>query len=530
MCGPAPRRAMPRRGALAARSQRLMTELPRRDFLKGTAAAALAAAAGGIPAARAEPLGPAAPFPPGEVMNRARELAKAPYQPPVATLPDPFANLTFEQYSAIHRVPGSAIWNGDNAGFSLEPLHRGFVFSAPVELNLVEAGQSRRIAYDRSVFEFGKLAVPAGVPDIGFSGVRVLQGGGGNWTEAVVFQGATFFRSHARGQGYGVSARGLSIRTGDPGGEEAPGFRALWIEKPSPASGAMVIQALLDSPSLTGAFRFTIRGGDVIIIDTELTLFARARVDHLGLGAMTAIYLFGGLDRRGDDDVRPNVYEVTGLQMLTGGGEWLWRPAANRESLQVSAFLDKNPRGFGLLQRNRDFERFGDDVAHWELEPSLWIEPIGDWGEGEVVLFEIPSASESNDNVIAQWRPKAGLGPGESVSYAYRQFWCWAPPARPEGASATYARMGKLGKLRRFAVEFVSEAFADPRKGAAAIPMVSASLGRIVVSHAYPYKDRRSVRVVFDFDPGSETSSELRMVLVTDEKPVSETWLYRWTA
>jgi glucans biosynthesis protein len=512
-----------------------MANCRRRDFLELAIGGALAAAGGALASASAsaEPLGPPTPFAAGDVLDMARSLTKGPYKPPKATLPDAFANLNFEQYSAIRRVPGTAIWGDEKVGFALEPLHRGFVFASPVQVFVVDNGQAQRVAYDPAAYDFGKLQTPpaADLRDLDFSGVRVLKAAGGrDWQDLAIFQGATLFRSLARGQGYGVTARGLSIRTGDPQGEEFPMFRALWVEKPSPAAGALSVHALLDSPSLAGAFHFTLRPGDATIIDTELTLAARVAVEHLGLGAMTGTYLFGALDHHRPDDVRPNVYDVGGLQILTGAGEWLWRPLANRDTLQISAFVDKDPRGFGFLQRARVFDVFDDDDAHWELRPSLWIEPIGDWGEGEVLLLEIPSDSENNDNVIAQWRPKAGLAEGATASFAYRQFWCWAPPARPELASVASSRAGKVGKRRRFLVEFVSDQFADPRKAAQVTAAIAATPGQIVASRLYPYADRRSIRVAFDLDPGSESYSELRVVLKMGDTPASETWLYRWTA
>ena len=250
------------------------------------------------------------------------------------------------------------MWSDEKIGFALEPLHRGYVFAAPVQINVVENGQARRLVYDRSAFEFGKLQPPADLPDIGFSGVRVLRSGDDQgWRELAIFQGATFFRSMARGQTYGLNARGLSIRTGEAQGEEFPQFRSLWIEKPSPAADALTIHALLDSASLTGAFQFTLRPGDATIIDTELTLVARVAVDRLGLSPMTSIFVFGPLDHRRPDDTRAAAYDIGGLQMLTGANEWLWRPIASRETLQISAFADKNPRGFGLLQRARGLRR-----------------------------------------------------------------------------------------------------------------------------------------------------------------------------
>ena len=44
--------------------------------------------------------------------------------------------------------------------------------------------------------------------------------------------------------------------------------------------------------------------------------------------------------------------------MLTGAGNDLWRPLANPKTLQVCAFMDNSPRGFGLMQRKRDYRRF----------------------------------------------------------------------------------------------------------------------------------------------------------------------------
>ncbi len=510
-----------------------MASSPRRDFLKLAFGGALAAASAALEGGRADakPLRQASAFAPDSILDMARELAKSPFKAPKSPLPEVFSSLSFEQYSEIRRKAGSVVWGAEKLGFALEPLHRGFIFTSPVQLFIVENGRARQLNYDRADYDFGKLQPPADLPDLGFSGVRVLKAASNRrWQDLAIFQGATFFRSLAPGQRFGLNARGLSIRTTEEQGEEFPIFRALWIERPHSASGALIIHALLDSASLTGAFRFTLHPGAATIIDTELTLVARVAVDHLGLGSMTATYFFGPLDHHHGDDVRPGVYDIEGLQILTRAGEWLWRPTASRNTLQISAFGDTNPRGFGLLQRARTLDAFDDDAAHWEQRPSLWIEPISDWGEGEVILLEIPPESEHNDNIIAQWRPKAGLAPGATLSFAYRQFWCWTPPAHPKLATVASSRAGKVGARWRFIVEFVADRFADPRRAAQASASIEAGPGRIVATHLYAYKKRRSVRVVFDLDPGSESYSELRLVLKAAGRPISETWLYRWTA
>jgi periplasmic glucans biosynthesis protein len=509
----------------------------RRDFLKLTVGAAVVGAAGLQGTARAADAQPPAPpanaptaFDQNTVLTLSRALAKKPFDNTKPPLPDPFNSLTYEQYVAIRSKPGAAIWSADNVGFAIEPLHRGFVFTTPMDIYLVEGGFARKLAYDSAAFDFGKMVIPANLPDIGYSGFRVLRTAEGGPFEVAIFQGASIFRAEARGQNFGVNARALSIHTAEPQGEEFPILRAVWIEKPSQTSDVLVIHALLDSASLTGAYRFTLRPGEATIIDTELTLTARVVIDHFGLSTMSATYLFGPLDHKRPDDIRPAVHEIDGLQILTGKDEWIWRPVSNRETLQVSAFGDENPRGFGLLQRERSFASYQDDDQHWELRPSLWIEPIGDWLQGEVRLIEIPSDSENNDNIIAYWRPRGGIGAGAEVAFAYRQFWCWTPPARPPLATVSSSREGVVGKRRRFAVEFNSESFAKPELFAQIKPNLTASPGQIAGMRTFPSKERSSYRVDFDLEPSSDGFSELRLVLEVDGKPVSETWLYRWTA
>jgi periplasmic glucans biosynthesis protein len=503
----------------------------RREFLGLALGGALAAGTrAGLGPASADPLAQPVPFAADTVLRAAITLAASPYKAPDAPLPSVFSGLNFEQYAAISRAPGTAIWAGDKLDFILEPLHRGFVYTTPVAINVVENGQSQRVIYDPADFDFGKLKPPTPLGDLGFSGLRILGASDQGFQDVAIFQGATFYRSRARGQNFGVTARGLAIRTGDDAGEEFPVFREFWVEKPAPASDTLTMHALLDSQSLTGAFRFTIRLLETTIIDTEMTLIARVATDKLGVGAMAAAYLFSPLDHRRNDDWRAAVYESTGLQMLSGNGEWLWRPVSNRETLQVSAFADVNPRGFGLVQRSRTFDAFFDDEVHWELRPTLWIEPIGDWSDGDVHLFEIPVTSEINANVLAQWRPKLGIPAGKTLSLACRQFWCWTPPSKPQLAICTSSRAGKFGGKPRFTVEMTGDVFADPQKAASAVADLHASAGKIVSVRLFPYKDRRSVRVMFDLDPGSETVSELRLTLNVDNQAASETWLYRWTA
>ena len=272
----------------------------------------------------------------------AAELASKPFKAPEAPpLPGVFSGLTFEQYAAIRRVPGTAIWSDQKLGFSLEPLHRGFVYATPIVINIVENGMAEKVIYDAANFDFGPLKPPTPLGDLGFSGLRILKSSDQGFEDVAIFQGATFYRSRAHAQPFGVTSRGLTVRTGDDPGEEFPLFREFWIEKPNPAANTLTILALLDSASVTGAFRFTIRPSDTTIIDTEMTLIARTAVDKLGFGAMAAAYLFSPLDHRRPDDVRAAAYEFD----RTANPDWK-RRVALAAGLQPGDFAD-----LGLCRR-----------------------------------------------------------------------------------------------------------------------------------------------------------------------------------
>lgn len=513
----------------------------RRNFLSSMAVSAAALASSGALAQQARGrlaqtiqsiLPDGQPFEPGKLIEIVRQVAKAGFAAPAADLPEPFGALTFEQYTGIRAKPVSVLFSGADSAVNVEPLHRGFVYTRPVLLHVIEDGVVRRIPYDPNRFDFGRVTPPAQIDDIGFSGFRVFADPVDNALRQVaIVQGATFFRAAARGQNFGVMARALALKIAETRGEEVPNFRAVWIERPKPPNTSLVFHGLFDSESCTGLFRATIRPGDITIVDVETTVVTRATIDHIGMGAQTATFLFGPNYRRNVDDVRPAVYEAEGLQMLNGRGEWIWRPISNRQTLQLSAFLDENPRGFGLVMRERAFSRFEDEDQHWEARPSLWIEPIGDWGPGVVALVEIPSESEVNDNILAYWRPRDPIKEGSEVTFAYRQFWCWNPPEKPPLATVSATRVGRGAgpRRRRFLIDLSGDIFAAPGKLLELKPVLAASTGTISALRVLPYPERKACRVSFELDPGSEISCELRFLFEADGKPASETWLYRWT-
>ncbi|MDP4021078.1 glucan biosynthesis protein [Methylobacterium sp. NEAU 140] len=510
-----------------------------------TRRAVLAAAAGGalasvLPSAAraADEKAPALPgageaFEPNTLAALARARAAAPYAPPrFDDLPGALKDLPQERYEAIRAAPEAIAWAGDGLGYELEPLLRGSIFARPVALYLVEGGLVRPLAYDRARFTMDGAALPELPAEAAFSGFRLRArfDDGAELSEFALFQGGSFFRLVARGQGYGVTARALALRPADARGEEFPLFRALFVERPTPGR-PIVVHALVESESAAAALRLTLAPGrDASRAEIEATVFARTDIDHLGLGGMQGSYLFGTLDRRGVDDLRVAARSTEGLAIRNGAGEPIWRPVHNPDTLQVSAFVDRGPKGFGLMQRARAYADFEDDVNHWEWRPTLWLEPAGDWGEGAVTLLEIPSDAARNENVLAYWRPKAPLAKGGELRFACRQRWDWGwpDPLPPDLARVTGSRGGRGsgGNRRLFAVDFSGDALALPGP---LEPALSASAGTITRRSVYSYPERKTLRVLFELDPGSERASELRLELRRGEARASEIWLYRWT-
>lgn len=465
------------------------------------------------------------------VRSVARALAAAPYKAPDVRLPDGIAKLTYDDYRQIRFDPNQALWRGAGLPFQAQFFHRGFLYPAKVDLFEVVDGKVRPIEYRPEMFDMGSVPRPV-EKDLGFAGFRLHApiNRPDYYDEVAVFLGASYFRAVGRNLGYGLSSRGLALNTADPAGEEFPAFRAFYLERPQPGTNSIVVNAVLDSPSSAGAMRIALRPGDDTVMDVELTLFPRVDLLQAGIATGTSMFLFDASNRAGQDDWRPAVHDSDGLMMLTGRDEALWRPLANPRTLQVSSFVDGSPRGFGLMQRQRTLGDYEDLEARYEQRPSLWVEPIGDWGEGAVNLVEIPTKLEIHDNIVAFWRPKNPLRAKGEHGFTYRLHWCADLPVRPE--------LARFGKTRTGAVEngraFVMQASGGKLKG---LPYdtplqarVSTNKGTVQNVLVTPNPEQDAWRISFDLLPGDEKLCELRATLMQADAPVSETWVYRWTS
>ena len=361
----------------------------RRSFLSGALGLG-ALAAGSVPAPAGQGLayGEAAAFSFDGLRERARALARAAFAGPVGPAPEVLYDIDYDAHGRIRFRPELALWADGPGRYPVTFFHLGRYFRTPVRLHVVADGQAREILYDDAVFRHaGRLAGPPAcraAPGSRASACRrrATAGSTGAENDWVAFLGASYFRAIGELYQYGLSARGLAVNTAvAEAAEEFPHFTDVYFETPAPGSEAVIIHALLDGPSVAGAFRFVMRRTAAVLMDVETALFLRQDVARFGVAPLTSMYWFSETAKPAAVDWRPEVHDSDGLALWTGTGERIWRPLNNPARTIASTFADASPKGFGLLQRDRAFDHYLDGVFY-ERRPTLWIEPLGDWGEG----------------------------------------------------------------------------------------------------------------------------------------------------
>jgi periplasmic glucans biosynthesis protein len=517
----------------------------RRDFLR--ACAALAATAlpcsrvfAAEPAPLLSPLGERQTFDYAWLKGQARSLANGIYHPPVRHIPDAVKALDWDQYQAIRYRADRALWAQIHRRFQVRFFHLGLYFQSPVRMYEVVEGQAQELAYNPTMFDYGKSGLQGSrLPqDLGFAGFRMhfhtdLE------RDVAAFLGASYFRAVGGERQYGLSARGLAIDCGMDRAEEFPMFTAFWLERPAPDAGTLTVYALMDSPSVAGAYRFDIAPAATLVMEVDAALYPREDIARLGIAPLTSMFQYGENDRRMANDWRPEIHDSDGLAMWSGSGEWIWRPLVNPASLRFNAFLDEHPRGFGLLQRDRHFDHYQDDGAFYDRRPSLWVEPKSDWGKGSIQLVEIPTVDETFDNIVAFWNPMHTPQPGQELLFNYRLHWGAHMPVRPSLAQvvATHTGLGGVvGQKRtyfswRFVVDFAGGDLSMLGKDVKVEPVITASRGQIEIPSARPLDAVQGYRAMFDLKPTDDSLApvDLRLYLSANGQPLTETWLYQWT-
>ena len=528
------------------------SNLDRRQILAGAAASgfaltlgASAATAGGTssPSAPGAALGAAQPFSFDMLANRAAENARTPWQPTPPAAPDVLDRIDYDAYQQIRFHTDSSVMLDARKQLPVQLFPLGRFSREPVKVHLVTGATAQEILYSPALFDTPEGHPARELPEgVGFAGFRVMAPD--LKTDWLAFLGASYFRTSGPYNQYGLSARGLAIDTGAPSvPEEFPRFTEFWLESTTNRTNVVVIYAYLDSPSVTGAYRLTAErtfdANNVARIDMDIDarLFARRDIARLGVAPFSSMYWYGETSRRQVVDWRPEIHDSDGLAVWTGSGERIWRPLNNPPRVMSNAFVDNNVRGFGLLQRDRDFVHYLDDSVFYERRASVWVEPIEPFGEGDVQLLEIPTDDEIHDNIAAYWCPKEIFRAGSSRRYHYRLRWLDDIPFPTTLAKATATWTGVGGRpghkrpegVRKFVVDFQGSVFDGLGREDGVEIVVTPSRGTLSNAYCHPVVDQRNRwRALFDLEATGQDPVDIRMFLRRGERALTETWVYQY--
>lgn len=476
---------------------------------------------------------------------KAKAISVKPFKPVVTPSPDVLAEIDYDEYQKIKYRADRSLKLDVDGTMPVQLFHLGKYATDPVRIHIVEAGKAREIIYRASLFD---------IPDphpakklqggAGFAGFRIMAPDlKTDWFAAM---GASYFRTSGPYNQYGLSARGLAIDTAMPKPEEFPRFSQYWIEQPAaqPDRKPVVIYALLESASTTGAYKMVTErltdSRDVhrIVMEIECELYPRVDIGRVGIAPFSSMFWYGEASQKQSADWRPEIHDSDGLAILTGTGERIWRPIVNPPRVMTSAFVDKDVKGFGLLQRDRDFVHYLDDGVFYERRASVWVEPQDGWGEGAVHLVEIPTNDETFDNVVAYWAPAEPFKAGQSRPFRYRLTWLDDIPF-PESvgrATGTWTGMGgrpghkRPDGVRKFVIDFQGKIFDGLGRDDGVELVVTSSRGEVTNSYNHPVVDQSERwRAFFDIQAmGSNEPVDLRAFLRKGDKALTETWIYQY--
>ena len=466
--------------------------------------------------------GSAAAFDFEDVAREAERVARAPYQKPTV---NDAPQMSYDAYRKLRFKNQHSTWRNGGTPFEVRYFPVGRDFTRALTLYEVYGDEVKPLKLPPNAFE--------GTSSTAAAGWRLHRwvGEPRRSDEVAAFLGGSYFRLVAQGLRYGLSARGLAIDTVGGSGEEFPEFTTYWLQRPQPGDTEVRFYALLESARVTGAYGFVLRptAGNTVA-EVRARLILRAPVARLGLAPLTSMFV-GGENQPLSDDYRPEVHDSDGLQVISGSGEWLWRPLTNPRGVFVTSFAMPSLRGFGLMQRDRAFTSYQDLEARYETRPSAWVEPMNDWGPGRVELLQFHTPNETHDNIGAYWVPEKLAAPGQPMDYSWRVTITDSKPL-PPGAWVVQSRFGhgyREGKLPAGRMQFHLD-FAGP-----SLQGLSDEEVEGVASGNHNVRDMRVIaqpnpavsgwRVTVDYERvNPKQPVELRVFLRAGSRTLSETW------
>jgi glucans biosynthesis protein len=479
----------------------------------------------------------AQPFDADMLIGRARDLASRDFVDDRHNLPKELADLDYDAVRDIRFRPQKSFLADGGSGFRLQFFHLSPLAPQSVDIFLVRDGKARRVAYDGSLFDYGRNKFSRPLPrSLGFAGLRIHYpvNQPDVLDELAVFLGATYFRFLGRGQHYGLSARALAINSGGVP-EEFPFFRELFVEEPKADALSITLHGLFDSPSACGSCSFTIYPQENTYIDAVVNVIPRVEITRLGIAPLTSMFFAGETDRRALGEFRREIHDSDGLAIETGTGERIWRPLRNPKVARTSSFDGNNIRGYGLMQRERDWSDYSDLEAIYEHRPNYWVAPQGDWGAGRLELLELSAPEETIDNIVAFWNPQSAPEPQKLHRFAYqlRASLKGNPQATATVRNTFFSELpDREGHKRRmFIIDFEGGDLAFWLKEIGKVEAIATAAQGAVTSHklvANPYI--KGMRVFLEVAVTAGETCDMRVFLRVGPRALSETWIDSWTA
>lgn len=482
-----------------------------------------------------------------DVIKKAEDLSHKAYEQPSKNLPKELSSLQFADYQKIAFNHQKAYWGNQKTRFKLEFYHEGMYFDTPVKINEIVNNQVEEIKYDPSYFDLSQLHLDKlDTKHLGFAGFKVhypINSPTKTDDEIFTALGGSYFRAVGKNQIYGLSARGLALDTGEITGEEFPRFKEFWLERPEPNQKHLVIYALLDSPSVTGAYKITLIPSVDTTVTVEAKVFFRSSVKKLGVAPLTSMFLYGPNQPSPILNYRPAMHDSNGLSILANNNEWIWRPLNNPKRLSFSSYSLESPKSFGLIQRDKGFDDFQDLDDHYEKRPSVWVEILGDWQKGRVELVEIPTADETNDNIVTFWVPKKHYDAGDILDIKYRLHYSLNELQRyPNNIARAISTRLSLGDIKQanlirkldgsnaYVIDFTGPQLSnqDPVKVISSI-----NNGSIVSTESQYNSFTKGWRVIVRFNvEDSKKPTDIRIQLASEKtnEILSETWSGQYPA
>lgn len=461
-------------------------------------------------------------------VDEARALAEKPAAPPrVMHLPEVLSSIDYDGYRKIRFRPERSLWRGQPGRFEVQFFHAGPGYRTPVTVSVLDDGQERKLPFTTDWFRYDGLERPPPADGLELTGLRIhtALNRADYRDEVLTFHGASYFRALGAGNVYGLSARGLSIDLGSAGPEEFPCFTRFALQRPGAQDTSLWILAFLESQRATGAYAFRLLPGSNTVLDVHARLFVRDPRASLGLAPASSMYLCGEESGGCPHDYRPEVHDSDGLALAGATGERLFRPLRNPRRTVTSSFRLDSPRGFGLLQRDRDFDHYQDLEARYQDRPSMWVEPLQGFERGSVRLLEIATKDETGDNIAMAWVPDQVPALPATLELRYRLHF-GAVVGRGPGGEVQSTRTAPTERGRRFIVDF---RLPEPQRQLAVEAVISASGGRVLEHHVEDNQLARTWRASFEVapEPGAR-DVELRAFLRAGPDTLTETWSYAW--